>query len=168
MNSISKHGRLAQRLLCMLMPMLACGCLWPTSLTDAVSDNTNVRPVLVGADPDFGIINRSAGQSTSLQVTVEDPTPGIMLTARLFTPGSSGPESRIWTGQSIDAFTKVSGTANTYTGSFYTIGVDLCGNFPNMQELFVVVSDESFSNQAGFQNQSTGLTDENHWQLVCQ
>jgi len=51
MYGILKRLRLAQRLLCTLVPMLAAGCLWPTSLTDAVNDNQNVRPVLISADP---------------------------------------------------------------------------------------------------------------------
>ena len=170
MNGILKPTRLAQRLLCTLAPMLAAGCLWPTSLTDAVNDNQNVRPVLISADPLFGAVNRSGNpsQTDTLTVTAEDPNPGTGLTARLFKLGSSGPDSRVWTGLQINSLVAVAGTPNTYTGAFYPVAVALCDNYPNMQELFVVVADAPFNNASGFQNQSTGLTNENHWQLVCQ
>jgi hypothetical protein len=165
---------LAQRLLQGLSLMLACtsGCLWPTSLTDAVEDTHNVRPVFdtAAVDPRFGDIIRTRGQNTELSLVAEDPNPdGDVLHVRLFQLGNNGPTSRSFTGLEIDLH--YGGVKESpyqpLAGKFPAL--DLCTNFADGTELFVIVADGPFKPAgSGMETEANGLTSENHWQLRCQ
>src|SRR5437764_4576636 len=143
MLGFSKRIRVARGLLKALSTMCACaamsGCLWPDSLTDAVTTGDNVRPVFSAADPPFGEILSSPGQVLELKVTAEDPNPdvGDVLHVREFKL-AVGDTTRVYTGFEI-TLTHQSNTTDAYSGSFQLS--DLCGNFHDGAEVFVVVAD---------------------------
>jgi hypothetical protein len=160
---------MARGLLFALPMMCASGCLWPTSLTDAVQSGGNVRPVFVDSltTPHFGEILSAPGAFLPLTLYAEDPNPdvGDVLHVRefVFTVGDT---QRRYAGFEI-TLTHIATPANTYTGSFQAF--DLCGVYHDGAEVFVVVSDAEFKPVGmGMDDKSDGLTSENHWQLKCQ
>jgi hypothetical protein len=162
--------RLAQRLLCRLSLMLACaatsGCLWPTSLTDAVTDNTAVRPVFVPekVKPAFGDLPSSPGMHIELNLSAEDPNgDGDVLHVRLFKKAVAD-SGRVYTGQEFPINRQPG--SDVFSGPSQSL--DLCGLYGDGTELFVVVSDAPFFNDAGEEASSNGLTSENQWTLRCQ
>jgi hypothetical protein len=167
--------RMARWLLCSAA-MASSGCLIPTALVEEAQEQ-NSRPVLAHADPAFGPLPATAGQALDLRLFAQDPNPDPVtqqLYARLFKLGTTGPTSRIYTGN----FTELNYPQGTdiehmplteLTGSLTrTTGLDLCGIFGDGTELFAVVADRPFSNDSGQENTAPGgLTNENHWELSC-
>jgi hypothetical protein len=159
---------MAHGLLIALSTMCAPGCLWPTSLTDAVSTGDNVRPVFTRGVPPFGDIASTAGDFIALEMYAEDPNPdvGDVLHVRQFKL-AVGDTTRVYQNETV--LTHVSGgeSNDLYHGTFPF--ADLCGSYHDGAEIFVVVADAAFKPvESGMPDQSAGLTSENHWQLKCQ
>jgi hypothetical protein len=161
MNGFLKHRSLAQQLLCSLVPMLVSGCLWPTSLTDAVSNTQHVHPVFTMADPPFGVIDTSPGTPTPLHLWAEDPDVDLLY-MRMFKLATTN-AMRVY---DRDLYPSKDPKTDVFTANVLP-ALDLCGLYGDGTELFVIVSDAAF-NDTGIGDQSNGLSNENHWQVKCQ
>jgi hypothetical protein len=184
LNAFPQQLRLARRLLlgaAMSFCALTAGCLWPTSLHDEASFE-NVAPAFSALTmPPFGpLVRTGAPIIDSLTVFAVDPNPDQLpnngpkvLHARLFELGTEGPQSRFYTHIFTDLLYPQQGTidpaSTPLSGSLFgSSGTNLCMEYPNGGDLFVVVADRAFSDMTGQENTAPGgLTAENHWELSC-
>lgn len=158
-----------------LVAATASGCVLPTTLEQ--EQTINYRPVIVSASPGFGTLTRTANDADTIDFFVEDANAeDVTIYARLYTGSGT---TRIYTFLSTTARypdgvdpTQVTDPEHPphLVGNFFgTAGAKLCG-LGYAGDLYLVVADRPFANDVTEDTVPglNGLTNENHWTLVCQ
>jgi hypothetical protein len=151
--------------------MIQAGCLLPTSV-EYEEPEKNYRPSFVvdRVTPHFGPLTLDGNTSVELILVAEDENLLDTLYWRLFRPGDSGELSLQTEGTFVETASPPLRTAQVFP-----FARRLCATFPST-ELFVIVADRPFCNpptapKAGDCTHESqvpgGLSDENHWTLVC-
>ena len=155
--------------------MLSSACVIPTPLDQGL----NPPKLVVNAClPQFGLFTYFSAMKTPLLHIAAEDSDGDTLFARLFVVPPPTPTNQAYREKSVGGLivTHDQNLPNRWNGSLPD-GVDLCELMktqldvtvaPSNVQLIVRVSDQMFSEVAGMQNTTRGLTDENYWVVTCQ
>jgi hypothetical protein len=153
-------------MVCATLLFSLTGCIVPTPL-EQEPQPVNYPPSIVAglADPPFANISRTSADVLEFHFGADDPNLEDRLVARLFraNPNTGG---RDWTFAETELVTpSIPDRQFPYRRIGAFPPTKLCALFQTGGIFYLIVADRPF--KADRQDQTDGLTSENHWELTC-